>query len=163
MSGDPRSLRCEHLCDPHSLITVTFWLLDNVSSTGGSIIPTSSSPWAITWHSSIEVSAFWNKTQSFPKNLVNKSVQPSKNGSYKNIQGFSKSGTNAYARNPKPVVAQEGKRSTICRKQQKLEIVLPYNQRALWAAAINFCSSQIKRRCHLETTRRYQEVMVWTL
>ena len=24
MSGDPRSLRCEHLCDPHSLITVTF-------------------------------------------------------------------------------------------------------------------------------------------
>ena len=35
MSGDPRSLRCEHLCDPHSLITVTFWLLDNVSSTGG--------------------------------------------------------------------------------------------------------------------------------
>ena len=35
MSGDPRSLRCEHLCDPHSLLTVTFWLLDNVSSTGG--------------------------------------------------------------------------------------------------------------------------------
>ena len=50
MSGDPRSLRCEHLRDPHSLLTVTFWLLDNVSSTGGSIIPTSSSPWAITWH-----------------------------------------------------------------------------------------------------------------
>ena len=24
MSGDPRSLRCEHLCDPHSLLTVTF-------------------------------------------------------------------------------------------------------------------------------------------
>ena len=24
MSGDPRSLRCKHLCDPHSLITVTF-------------------------------------------------------------------------------------------------------------------------------------------
>ena len=24
MSGDPRSLRYEHLCDPHSLITVTF-------------------------------------------------------------------------------------------------------------------------------------------
>ena len=38
----------------------------------------------------------WNKTQSFPKNLVNKSVQPSKIGSYKNIQGFSRSGTNAY-------------------------------------------------------------------
>ena len=37
MSGDPRSLRCEHLCDPHSLITVTFWLLDNVSSTGGGV------------------------------------------------------------------------------------------------------------------------------
>ena len=35
MSGDPRSLRYEHLCDPHSLITVTFWLLDNFSSTGG--------------------------------------------------------------------------------------------------------------------------------
>ena len=34
MSGDPRSLRCKHLCDPHSLITVTFWLLDNFSSTG---------------------------------------------------------------------------------------------------------------------------------
>ena len=38
MSGDPRSLRCKHLCGPHSLITVTFWLLDNFSST-----------WAITW------------------------------------------------------------------------------------------------------------------
>ena len=37
MSGDPRSLKCEHLCDPHSLITVTFWLLDNVSSTGGGV------------------------------------------------------------------------------------------------------------------------------
>ena len=24
MSGDPRSLRCEHLCDPHSFLTVTF-------------------------------------------------------------------------------------------------------------------------------------------
>ena len=35
MSGDPRSLRCEHLCDPHSFLTVTFWLLDNFSSTGG--------------------------------------------------------------------------------------------------------------------------------
>ena len=34
LSGDPRSLRCKHLCDPHSLITVTFWLLDNFSSTG---------------------------------------------------------------------------------------------------------------------------------
>ena len=34
MSGDPRSLKCKHLCDPHSLITVTFWLLDNFSSTG---------------------------------------------------------------------------------------------------------------------------------
>ena len=50
MSGNPRSLKCEHLRDPHSLLTVTFWLLDNVSSTGGSIIPPSSSPWAITWH-----------------------------------------------------------------------------------------------------------------
>ena len=37
MSGDPRSLRCEHLRDPHSLLTVTFWLLDNVSSTGGRV------------------------------------------------------------------------------------------------------------------------------
>ena len=35
MSGDPRSLRCEHLRDPHSFLTVTFWLLDNFSSTGG--------------------------------------------------------------------------------------------------------------------------------
>ena len=39
MSGDLRSLKCEHLVyilrDPHSLLTVTFWLLDNVSSTGG--------------------------------------------------------------------------------------------------------------------------------
>ena len=35
MSGDPRSLRWEHLRDPHSLLTVTFWLLDNVSSTVG--------------------------------------------------------------------------------------------------------------------------------
>ena len=34
MSGDPRSLKCKHLCDPHSLITVTFLLLDNFSSTG---------------------------------------------------------------------------------------------------------------------------------
>ena len=50
MSGDPRSLKCKHLRDPHVLLTVTFWLLDNFSSTGGgSIIPTSSSPWAITW------------------------------------------------------------------------------------------------------------------
>ena len=24
MSGDPRSLRCKHLCDPHSFLTVTF-------------------------------------------------------------------------------------------------------------------------------------------
>ena len=24
MSGDPRSLKCEHLCDPHSFLTVTF-------------------------------------------------------------------------------------------------------------------------------------------
>ena len=31
----PRSLKCEHLCDPHSFLTVTFWLLDNFSSTGG--------------------------------------------------------------------------------------------------------------------------------
>ena len=51
MSGDPRSLRCKHLCDPQSFLTVTFWLLDNFSSTGrDSIIPTSSSLWAITWH-----------------------------------------------------------------------------------------------------------------
>ena len=35
MSGDPRSLRCEHLRDPHSFLTVTFWLLDNFSSTWG--------------------------------------------------------------------------------------------------------------------------------
>ena len=35
MSGDPRSLKCEHLCDPHSFLTVTFWLLDNFSSTRG--------------------------------------------------------------------------------------------------------------------------------
>ena len=35
MSGDPRSLRCKHLCDPHSFLTVTFWLLDNFSLTGG--------------------------------------------------------------------------------------------------------------------------------
>ena len=35
MSGDLRSLRCKHLCDPHSFLTVTFWLLDNFSSTGG--------------------------------------------------------------------------------------------------------------------------------
>ena len=37
MSGDPRSLKCEHLRDPHSFLTVTFWLLDNVSSTGGGV------------------------------------------------------------------------------------------------------------------------------
>ena len=49
MSGDPRSLKCKHLCDPQSFLTVTFWLLDNVSSTGGGIIPTSLSSWAITW------------------------------------------------------------------------------------------------------------------
>ena len=30
----PRSLRCKHLCDPQSFLTVTFWLLDNFSSTG---------------------------------------------------------------------------------------------------------------------------------
>ena len=34
MSGDPRSLKCKHLCDPQSFLTVTFWLLDNFSSTG---------------------------------------------------------------------------------------------------------------------------------
>ena len=34
MSGDPRSLKCKHLCDPQSFLTVTFWLLDNLSSTG---------------------------------------------------------------------------------------------------------------------------------
>ena len=38
MSGDPRSIRCKHLCDPHSLITVTFWLLDNFSSTGERVL-----------------------------------------------------------------------------------------------------------------------------
>ena len=43
--------------------------------------------------------------------------------------------------------------------QQKLEIVLLNYQRALWAAAINFCSPEIKRWCHLEMTRRYQEAM----
>ena len=48
----------------------------------------------------------------FSENPCQKSVQPSKKGGYKNIQGFSKSDTNAYARNPKPVVAQEGRRST---------------------------------------------------
>ena len=73
----------------------------------------------------------------------------------KNIQGFLKSGTNAYARNTKPVVAQEGKRSTTCSKQQKLEIVLPNNQRALWAAAINFYSSQSKDGA---TLRRPEDV-----
>ena len=35
----PEFTKCEHLVyilrDPHSLLTVTFWLLDNVSSTGG--------------------------------------------------------------------------------------------------------------------------------
>ena len=35
----PEFTKCEHLvyllCDPHSLLTVTFWLLDSVSSTGG--------------------------------------------------------------------------------------------------------------------------------
>ena len=31
----PEFTKCEHLRDPHSLLTVTFWLLDNVSSTGG--------------------------------------------------------------------------------------------------------------------------------
>ena len=44
----------------------------------------------------------------------------------------------------KPVVAQEGKRSTTCSKQQKLEIVLPNNQRALWTAAINFAPFKSK-------------------
>ena len=33
--GDPRSLKCEHLCDTHSFLMVTFWLLDNFSSMGG--------------------------------------------------------------------------------------------------------------------------------
>ena len=73
MSGDPRSLRCEHLCDPHSLITVTFWLLDNVSSTGGgSIIPTSSSPWAITWH-------LFKEFQQMP---VNRNLRKSQGNGY---------------------------------------------------------------------------------
>ena len=39
MSGDPRSLRCKHLCDPQSFLTVTFWLLDNFSSTEGVSFP----------------------------------------------------------------------------------------------------------------------------
>ena len=47
------------------------------------------------------------------KNLVHKSVQPSKNGSYENIQGFSKNGTNMYAQNTKPVVTQEGKKAQL--------------------------------------------------
>ena len=34
MSGDPRSLRCEHLRDPHSFLTVTFWLLDTLIQYG---------------------------------------------------------------------------------------------------------------------------------
>ena len=55
---------------------------------------------------------------------------------------------------------KKAKKSTTCSKQQKLEIVLPNNQRALWATVINFCSPEIKRRCHLEMTRRYQEAMV---
>ena len=50
MSGDPRSLKCKHLCDPQSFLTVTFWLLDNVSSTGEEYHSHSSSLWAITWH-----------------------------------------------------------------------------------------------------------------
>ena len=49
MSGDPRSLKCEHLRDPHSFLTVTFWLLDTLSIREDSISPTSSSPWAIMW------------------------------------------------------------------------------------------------------------------
>ena len=39
MSGDPRSLKCKHLCDPQSFLTVTFWLLDNFSSTEGVSFP----------------------------------------------------------------------------------------------------------------------------
>ena len=34
MSGDLRSLRCEHLRDPHSFLTVTFWLLDTLIQYG---------------------------------------------------------------------------------------------------------------------------------
>ena len=41
MSGDPRSLRCEHLHDPHSFLTVTFWLLDTLIQYGrtASVLP----------------------------------------------------------------------------------------------------------------------------
>ena len=53
MSGDLRSLSANTwspLRDPHSLLTVTFWLLDSADSTQeNSISLTSSSPWAITW------------------------------------------------------------------------------------------------------------------
>ena len=53
MSGDLRSLSANTwspLRDPHSLLTVTFWLLDSADSPReNSISLTSSSPWAITW------------------------------------------------------------------------------------------------------------------
>ena len=53
MSGDLRSLSANTwspLRDPHSLLTVTFWLLDSADSAReDSISLTSSSPWAITW------------------------------------------------------------------------------------------------------------------
>ena len=41
MSGDLRSLKCEHLRDPHSFLTVTFWLLDTLIQYGGivSVLP----------------------------------------------------------------------------------------------------------------------------
>ena len=50
MSGDPRSLKCKHLCDPQSFLTVTFWLLDNFSST-----------WAITWQYTFKMSKIYNR------------------------------------------------------------------------------------------------------
>ena len=81
---------------------------------------------------SLKINAIFSK-----KILINKSVQPSKNGNHKNIQGFSKRSTNACARSPKPVVTQEGRRSPTCSKQQKFEIVLPNNQRALFLLLSN--------------------------
>ena len=105
-----------------------------------------------------EIDAFLEtKRNLFRKTLSTNLSNQAKMEATKNIQGFSKSGKIAYMRNTKPVVPQEGKRSTTCSKQQKLEIVLPNNQRALCAATINFCSHEIKIWCHLETTRRYQK------
>ena len=62
MSGDLRSLSANTwspLRDPHSLLTVTFWLLDSADSPReNSISLTSSSPWAITWHCQEEFASF---------------------------------------------------------------------------------------------------------